>query len=171
MLKLLGIIGLVISCGLFGISRSTNLKLRIELLEDYYQMVLTLKSQINYFKEPLPDILSKTEKNGESKAFSFIKEIGSEMTKKSCHSVNFWQESLNSFYEDTVLTEDDIKIMSYLGEFIGQTDYANHMHHFAYLEGNLLKQIRQVNDLYLQKSPMYNRIGFFIGALIGILLI
>lgn len=171
MLKLLGILGLVISCGLFGISRSGNLKLRIELLEDYYQMVLTLKSQINYFKEPLPDILYKTEKNGESKAFSFIKEIGSEMTKKSCNSVNFWQDSLNSFYEDTVLTEDDIKIMSYLGEFIGQTDYANHLQHFSYLETKLLKQIGQVKDLYLQKSPMYNRIGFFIGALIGILLI
>lgn len=171
MLKLLGILGLVISCGLFGISRSGNLKLRIELLEDYYQMVLTLKSQINYFKEPLPDILSKTEKNSESKAFLFIKEMGSEMTKKSCNSVNFWQDSLNSFYEDTVLTKDDIKIMSYLGEFIGQTDYANHLQHFSYLETKLLKQIGQVKDLYLQKSPMYNRIGFFVGALIGILLI
>lgn len=171
MLKLFGILGLVISCGLLGISRSGNLKLRIELLEDYYQMVLTLKSQINYFKEPLPDILSKTEKNSKSKAFSFIKEIGSEMTKKSCNSVNFWQDCLNSFYEDTVLTEDDIKIMSYLGEFIGQTDYDNHLQHFSYLETKLLKQIGQVKDKYLQKSPMYNRIGFFIGALIGILLI
>ena len=38
MLKIIGIIGLIISCGMFGISRFTNIKIRIELLEEYYEI-------------------------------------------------------------------------------------------------------------------------------------
>ncbi len=170
MLKIIGILGLMLSFGLYGISRSNNLKLRIKLLEDFYEMIIELKGQINYFKEPLPNIFKKVGKNSNSKAFLFLNGLGDEIDKKGSYTSNFWSNKVKSTYKDDLIPED-IEIMSYLGDFLGQTDYENHLQHFLYIENKLKNQIEKAKNTYEQKSPLYNKIGFFIGAIIGILLI
>ena len=171
MLKLLGITGLVISCGLYGILRTNNLKSRISTLEDYYEMIINLKTQIGYFKEPLPDLLDKLSKNSSSNAYIFLKALSIDINKKGCYSANFWAKNLKEIYSNTVITDSDLEIMSYVGEFIGQTDYINHLQHFEYVENKLMKQINIAKEIHIQKGPMYNKIGFFIGAIIGIMFI
>ena len=59
MLRLAGLLGIVIALGLLGIMKSQQLGARVKLLEDFLQMVLELKGQISYFKEPLPAIFEK----------------------------------------------------------------------------------------------------------------
>ena len=171
MLKIMGIIGLVISCGLFGVSRSTNIKIRIELLEEYYEMIMQLKGQINYFKEPLPELFMKLAQNGSSKAHIFLKVLSDEINEKGFYRRDFWAKKLTCIYQDTVLTNEDIEIMIYLGDFIGQTDYNNQIQHFSYMEEKLKNQIEKAKSKYKEKGPMYSKIGFFLGAIIGILLI
>ena len=171
MLKLMGIAGIVMSMGLLGMSKTKSLKFRIQLLEDYYEMVLNLKGQIGYFKEPLPDIFEKLSQNNSSKAYLFLKALITEIKENASYSSNFWAKNLIRIYGDTVLTEEDIEIMSYVGEFVGQTDYNNHLQHFAYIEDKLLQQITSSKNLYVSKAPMYNKIGFFIGAIIGMIFI
>lgn len=171
MLKISGIIGLVVSFGLLGISKTTNFKIRIELLEDYYEMIMILKTQINYFKEPLPELFKKVSKSGNSKAFRLLEVLGSEIEEKNGNTADFWAKKVTCIYQDTVLTQEDIEILSYPGEFIGQTDFNNHLQHFSYVEEKLKKQIEMAKSLYESKGPMYNKIGFFIGAIIGIIFI
>lgn len=170
-LKIIGILGLISSFGLIGISKSVLLKKRIELLEEYYQMIMELKGQINYFKEPLPNIFHKIAKNNNSHADRFLIELGCDMNEKNSYTSDFWLHKLNSVYGSTTLTKDDLSTMSYLGDFLGQTDYNNHLQHFLYIEGKLQNQITQAKENYNSKSPLYNKIGFFIGGIIGILLI
>ena len=62
MLKFVGLIGIVLSLGLVGIMKYEQLKTRVNLLEDFLQMILELKGQIGYFKEPLPLIFARAEK-------------------------------------------------------------------------------------------------------------
>lgn len=171
MLKIIGIIGLIISCGMFGISRSTNIKIRIELLEEYYEMVMQLKGQINYFKEPLPELFKKLAQNDSSKVHMFLKALCDEIHEKGFYKRDFWAKKVKCIYQDTVLTNEDIEIMIYLGDFIGQTDYNNQIQHFSYMEEKLKNQIEKTKSVYKEKGPLYNKIGFFIGAIIGILLI
>ncbi len=171
MVRLIGITGIVISCGLLGIAKTTNLKTRIEMLEDYYELIIHLKSQIGYFKEPLPELLDKLSENGNSKGFLFLKALVDEIKEKGSYSADFWARNIDLIYKDSPITKDDIEIMSYAGEFIGQTDYINHLQHFSYLEEKIQNQIATAKYMYMKKGPMYNKIGFFLGALIGILLI
>ena len=171
MLKILGILGLISSFGLIGISRSSLLKKRVDLLEEYYQMIMELKGQINYFKEPLPDIFNRLTKNNNSYTDFFLMEVLDEMNEKNCYSSDFWLKRLKSVYSNTAITHEDMQIISYLGDFLGQTDYNNHLQHFLYIERKLQNHISQAKENYHSKSPMYNKIGFFIGGIIGILLI
>lgn len=170
MLKLIGITGIVISCGLFGISRTNILKSRINILEDYYEMIINLKTQISYFKEPLPDLVDKLSKNNSSKAYLFLKGVGTDIYENDCYSSDFWAQNLKNIY-NTAITESDLEIMLYVGKFIGQTDYINHLQHFEYVENKLIKQINIAKEMYIQKGPMYNKIGFFVGAIIGVMFI
>ena len=170
MLKLIGITGIVISCGLFGISRTNILKNRINILEDYYEMIINLKTQISYFKEPLPDLADKLSKNNSSKAYLVLKRVSTDIYENDCYSSDFWAKNLKNIY-NTAITDSDLEIMSYVGEFIGQTDYINHLQHFEYVENKLMKQINIAKEMYIQKGPMYNKIGFFVGAIIGVMFI
>ncbi len=171
MLKIIGLIMLTVSCGLGGISKTTQLKRRVYLLEDFFQMIIILKTNISYFKEPLPDLFSKVGKNSQSKAFSFLKELGLEIHSKQGEIANFWSKIVKRTYEREPLKATDLDIMSFPGEFIGQTDYENQIAHFTYLEEQLKTQIKTAKDELASKAPMYNKIGFFVGGIIAILFI
>ena len=170
-LKICGFCGLIISFGLAGIYKGNRLKERIDLLEDFYQMVLELKSQISYFKEPLPDIFIKVGKTKQSKAFYLLSAIHIYFEKKNVYIANLWPSKVFEIYKDAPLTEEDINTMCYLGDFIGQGDYDTHIQHFNYLERKLDKQIKEAKDNYKTKGNMYNKIGFFIGGIVAIIFI
>ena len=170
-LKLLGLIGIFITFGLIGIYKTNTLKQRISLLKDYYKMVLVLKTQINYFKDPLPDIFNNIAKNNDSKAFDLLDEIRHNIDEKGDNLAILWIIKVEEIYKRTPITKEDIDVISYLGNFIGQTDYLNQIQHFEYIERQLNLQINEAIDNYNQKGPMYNKLGFFIGAIIAILLI
>lgn len=170
MLKLAGLLGLVIACGLSGIMKAGELKRRVALLEDYLQMIIELKGQINYFREPLPDIFHKLNKNDCSAAYELLEGLGDEIGEKGGEIVKIWPERVSEIYKGAPMTAEDMEIMKYPGEFIGQTDFENHIYHFTYLEDRLKKQIREARDSYEKKGPMYRKIGFFLGSIGAIIL-
>ena len=170
MLKLIGRLGLVIACGLSGIMKTGDLKKRVALLEDYLQMIIELKGQINYFREPLPDIFDKLKKNDRSAAYIILDSLGTQLREKGGEIVKIWPEKVEEIYKSEPVTADDMEIMKYPGEFIGQTDFENHIYHFTYLEEKLKKQIIEAQESYKKKGPMYSKIGFFLGSIGAIIL-
>ena len=72
MLKAAGLLGIVLSLGMLGILKSQELKQRIALLQDFWQMMLQLKSEINYLQEPLQSVLRQRPGNAESKAMQLL---------------------------------------------------------------------------------------------------
>ena len=171
MLKILGLLGIVAACGMAGILKTKDLKRRVILLEDYLRMIIEIKGQINYFRDPLPDIFDKLRKNGDSKAFSLLNGLRDEIGEKGGDMVKIWPLKIEETYKNEPLKEDDMDIFRYPGEFMGQTDYDNHIYHFSYVEDKLQKQIENAREELRQKGPMYGRIGFFLGAMIAIIFI
>ena len=170
MLKIAGLMGIVIASGLIGMMKAAELKRRKELLEDFLKMVIELKGQINYFREPLPRIFSRLKKNSRTKAFDLLRELEDGETVRTGEITEAWPVIIRQSYEKEPLTGDDIKIMKYLGEFIGQTDFENHLYHFSYLEEKLKDQIKDSTQISEKKGPMYRKLGFFLGGMIAIIL-
>ena len=160
MLKLIGLLGLVIACGLSGIMKAGDLKKRVALLEDYLQMI----------REPLPDIFDKLKKNDRSAAYIILDSLGTQLREKGGEIVKIWPEKVEEIYKSEPVTADDMEIMKYPGEFIGQTDFENHIYHFTYLEEKLKKQIIEAQENYKKNGPMYSKIGFFLGSIGAIIL-
>ncbi len=171
MLKALGLMGLVTVCGLIGMMKAGELRRRAELLEDFQSMMIEVKGQINYFREPLPDIFIKLGENGESEAFSFLTRAGDMLKEKNGDIAGIWSSQVMKTYEKEPLTEEDLRILRYPGEFVGQTDFDNQIYHFEYFEEKMNRQISGARDDVMKKGPMYAKTGFFAGAVIAIILI
>ena len=133
-------------------------------------MIIELKGQINYFREPLPDIFDKLKKNDRSAAYIILDSLGTQLREKGGEIVKIWPEKVEEIYKSEPVTADDMEIMKYPGEFIGQTDFENHIYHFTYLEEKLKKQIIEAQESYKKKGPMYSKIGFFLGSIGAIIL-
>lgn len=171
MLKLAGITGLTLSLGFVGILKAQKLKARIEILEEFLKMCLLLKSKINYLREPLTDLFSAEALNGDNRAFRLLGEAVAEAEEKDAEISQIWFHRAEETYRSSELTAKDIESIKYLGIFLGQTDYENHLYQFEYLESMLKNQISEATDAWKRKGPLYRKLGFFAGALLGIVLI
>ena len=168
MFKMIGLISLVLASGLAGMMKASELKERIFLLEDFYKMILEMKGQINYFREPLIGIFRKTEQKQDSKAFQFLGLCRKELENQNREISVIWKDNIECMYKKTSLTKEDREIFCYAGNFIGQTDYENQLQQFEYMEKKISHQIEEARRFYRQKGPMYRRIGFFTGGIVAI---
>lgn len=168
MFRLVGLLCFTLGMGLIGVLKSIKLKEREKLLEDFLQIVLMLKGEINYFREPLTSLFKKISKNGDTKGFQLLSNILYEITEKDAEIAQIWPEITNYTYKDTPLKNEDIEIIKFLGTFIGQTDYENQISQFNYIEKKLNAAIEDAKSCYRIKGPLYRRLGFFIGAIISI---
>ena len=172
MLRLIGAGGLVLACGLMGIMKARQLKLRLSLLEDFLQMTLAIKGQISYFKEPLPEVFKKVDKRADSRACELLAGLGDVMEQKRRSDRAFFGRRRSLKYIRTCrFLQLYREIFNYLGSFIGQTDYENHLMHFAYMEQRLAAQIEEARKELKSKAPMMRKLGFFLGAIPAVLLL
>lgn len=171
MFKLVGIIGLICSTGLIGIYKESLLKRRVDLLNDFYKLVIEIKAQINYFKEPLPELFNKLSNKNSFKADLLINDIRHEMFEKTLQIRGIWALKVKEIYRNEPLHKTDLDLISYLGEFIGQTDYENQIFQFEYLESKLTEQIEHATEELNKRGPLLKKTGFIIGIIISIVLI
>ena len=171
MFKIAGLLGLIAGTGLIGVMKAADLKERIILLEDYLQMLLDIKGHINYFREPLLKIHTDRRENRSSEAFELFDKVRHELSQKDAEISQIWAQNVNLTYRNTSLLQEDLELFIYPGSFIGQTDYENQLARFEYLEKRLTEQIEKAREGYLQKGPLYRKLGFFAGGLGAIIFI
>ena len=171
MLKAAGLVGLVISLGLYGILKSREMKQRITLQRDFWQMMLQLKSEIQYLHEPLQNVLQQKKGDTESRAFRLLLTVQQKLAEEQTDLQSAWEQSVKNVYAGTPLTAQDIEVFCYPGTFLGQTDCENQQKQFEYLQNRLQSQIQEAEEAYRTKGPLLRRIGFFAGGLIAVVLL
>lgn len=169
MFKLAALMGIVAGCGLGGIIKAAELKERILLLDDFFKMILKLKSEINYFREPLAVVLAKQSHNEDTEAFRLLREIQHRLDTAD-DAVRLWNEGVLHIYGGTAASEEDKQLFQYPGVFLGQTDCENQLFHFDHLENLLQEQLQEAKNAYQVKGPLFSKLGFFIGGMVAVLL-
>ena len=171
MVRAVIIAGFVGACGFLGIIKAGELKERTALLEDYRKKLIQLKSRINYFREPITTVLETEGKKGQSRAIMLLNETGAALKEKNAEIGRIWSQNADLIYKHTPLTADDMEIIRYPGNFLGQTDCDNQQAGFIYMEEKLAAQIDEAEKICRVKGPLYRRLGFFAGGLAAIILI
>ena len=171
MLKLTGLLCMIAACGLYGILKAEELKSRVRLLEDAQYMLLNLKSQMCYFREPLQILLEKLSKTADSRVFLMLNACAVELEIKNGDIGQIWAENTVRAYGKSSLTQEDMDIIAQIGTYLGKTDFAGHQIQFECTEERLRQQIQQARNTEQLKSPMYRKIGFIGGAAAALIII
>ena len=151
--------------------KAEELKERTRLLEDMQNLVLELKSQMNYFREPLFVIFGRTAEKSSSKAFQLPFDTLVEFEEKSGEMAEIWSQKACQMYRNTALNSQDQEIIIHIGTYLGQTDYENQQMQFQYTEDRLTRQLTESRLLYQQKGSMYRKTGFFVGIIVSLVLL
>lgn len=171
MIKMAAITVIVLGAGLLGVTRASQLKKRIILLEGFLCMILELKGQINYFREPLMNINIHMREKADSEAFILLERVCHDLREKEAQISKIWAQKTKEIYNSSALEEEDIKLFCYAGTFIGQTDFENQLARFQHLERRLGEQINSAKENYNRKGPLYRKIGFLAGGITAIIFI
>ena len=171
MLRIIGLLGLVAASGLVGIMKASELKTRILLLENMQNLVLELKSQMGYFREPLLQIFEKTALKSDSKAFSLPGACLTDLYEKNGDICHIWTQKAKEIYKRSPLSAEDLEILCHMGDYLGQTDFENQKMQFQCTEDRLVRQLEEARKIYLQKGAMYRKTGFFFGILAALVLL
>ena len=171
MLKAAGLVGLVVSLGLYGVLKSRELKQRIILQREFWQMMLQIKSEIEYLQEPLQSVLRQKKGGIENRDCQLLFAVQQKLAEEQTDLQSAWEQSVKTVYAGTPLTAQDIEVFCYPGTFLGQTDCENQQKQFEYLQSRLQLQIQEAEETYRTKGPLARRIGFFAGGLIAVILL
>ena len=169
--KFMALTGLIAGAGFIGIMKSAEFKERTKLLEDFLQMMLGIKSHINYLRQPLSTISGWQGSECRSKAFEMFDIIRTELCDKNAEIGEIWAQKVDEIYGDSPLDKEDRELLKYPGTFIGQTDYENQKARFEYFEMRLKEKIEAARTDGDIKGSLYKKIGFFAGILAAIIFI
>ncbi len=168
MLKMIGLLGLTLSFGLMGVKKAGRLKERIQLLEDLQNLISALKSRMNYFRDPMILLLQNMEK---TESFPLPGQVRRLMSEQGLDISDAWEYAVRMVYEKSALNQEDIKVLEYVGSYIGQSDFENQQMQFQLTQERIQMQLDDARKMFAQKGSMYRQVGFFAGALVSLVIL
>lgn len=164
MIKGLIIIAMFISSSGIGYLKYLNLKEREDLLWTFRELIYSISTEINYFREPLEILFKKL-------GYPLANSIITFMNDGNCNFKKAYKLAVKMNYENSCLGNEDIKIIEKLGDFLGQSDWENQSMQLELLEENISLQLKEARLDVKEKGKMYKKIGLYFGIVIGILFI
>lgn len=171
MLKMLGLFCLFLSCTLLGVSKSSNLRRRLELLEELRRVLLLLAGEIRCVRSPLPEAFRRIGTKAAAPYDTFLKRVANDMegdSKKPFFVI--FQEALEVF-QDVPLSKEDRALLRELGQQLGYLDVQMQLKTLELYEEMVKEAIRKAAGEYGQKARMYRYLGVLLGVFLVVLLV
>ncbi len=171
-LKIIISIVILISSSLIGYLISLKYTMRVKQLNYFQSTLNSLENEIIYYATPLPLALKKIgQKSDKSISKIFLDTWMYLNSRKGYRIEESWTMSLKNNKYFTVLTKEDIEVLSELGKELGIGSKETQKKHFEFVRYLINEQKEMAIREQDKNSKMYNRLGFLIGLSIVIILI
>jgi len=170
MFKLFIVIVLITSCGYIGVYKSNTYKYRVIELEDIYETIKLLQTEINYRKDSLPVIFRRLSEGKDTISSKILSGCVSRLNSSGSFE-NSWTNSICAVSDHTHLTADDLTIIKDLGSRLGKSGTDGQTDILKLTESKLCMQIDKATTEKITKGKMYSSLGFTSGILLAVVLI
>lgn len=173
MVKAAGLFLAFIAAAATGMMKSSEIRRRRQLLEEFRDLISHIATEISYFKEPLPQIFARLAASDNRETAVLLRSVmASYRDERAALSLEqMWNQAIDLVYEKSPLTADDISVMKKCGQFLGQSDFRGQQDHFRLLDGQLARQLSEAEEDIRTKGRMYARLGVSVGLVITIALL
>lgn len=156
----------VLSAGLLGAS----VKRRIELLSKLLMMIKSIRAYISFSKLPLTRIMKELEADREFSCLGFLNELNLSLDTGEDFYTAF-EESLLSFYKDSALKDEDIRLVLSFAGALGSSDVNGQLQNCDTYSELLSARIDRLNENAENKIRVYNSLGFLAATLVAVLIL
>ncbi|MEW6424231.1 MAG: stage III sporulation protein SpoIIIAB [Bacillota bacterium] len=171
MLKLVGALVIILSCGLIGVMIARSYSLRPADLRNLQAALQMLETEINYAATPLAEALRSIAARADKRVTPLFASALAELrTTPGCTAREAWEKALKTFYPQTALLKSDLAILSNLGRALGISDRQDQTRHLRLAIDQIGAEIDRAQNEAARHVKLWNYLGFLGGLIIVLLL-
>ena len=172
MLKAVGALLVILSCGAMGYGKSLSYTKRQRELEEIQKMLYFLLGEITYRREALPEAMVRVADKIRPPLSDFLREVS--RAAKEYQGERFskiFSQKAEKYLKETSLTKTDLEEFIRLGEDLGYMDITMQENtinlYLEELKGEILKTEKEGPD----RKKMYQALGLMAGMFLAIMLV
>ena len=172
MIKLIGGLLVICSCGALGFYFSSELTNRIRDLTQLKKFLLLLRGDIRYTNTPLPEAVQVLSKRHDGTYKKFLENISKRLLELNGESfATIWKEGVEHDLLHTSLVKEDYALLNELGESIGYLDKNMQINTLDLYIEQIEATIEGLSKTVKEKTQLYNSLGIMGGIFITIILL
>lgn len=169
MYKIIGGLLVVSVSGLAGWNVAKVYARRPVELRQFISALQVLETEITYVVTPLPEALSSVAEQLDAPAKNFFEQVANELiSNRGCSAREAWNNVLEHYYQESVLSRNDLSILRGLGNSIGISDREDQGKHLHLATEQLKMALVKSEDAAAKNVKLWNYLGL-LGGLIVVL--
>lgn len=170
MLRWMGLGFLFLGCSFFGVTKSRELKKRLEMLEEFRRVLLLLAGEIRCVRSTLPEAFERISGKVADPFDRFLKQVARQTEKDGKRPFfELYEEALQVF-QGTPLKKEDRGLLRELGQQLGYLDVQMQLGTLELYEELVREEIQKAAAEYGQKARMYRYLGVLTGVFLVVFL-
>ena len=171
MLKLLGSVIIVASCGMAGLLKARVYIRRPSELRALRSALQILETEIAYAASPLAKAFQTVAACSENNVADLFKAASQELLRMSGQTAGeAWDKALAVFYPQTALTHSDLSILRNFGSTLGISDREDQIKHLRLTQEQLKAETEKADEEAGRNAKIWNYFGFF-GGIVAVLIL
>ena len=172
LLKTIGIIFILLSGTLFGVSLSKEYETRIENLKQFKKMLMLLKGEINYNNSGIYESIVVVAERTENVIGDFLKEVLKKFQENKTTLKDAWDYGVENILKtQTSLCEKELLYIKDLGVNLGITDKETQLNNILSCMEVIDLSLDELNENKTEKCKLYRTLGVMASAFLVIVLI
>ena len=171
MLKLLGSVIIIASCGMAGLLKARIYTRRPNELRCLQSALQILETEIAYAASPLAKAFHSVAVCCEKKVAVLFRSASQELLSMSGQTAGeAWDKALAVFYPQTALSQSDLSILRNFGSTLGISDREDQIKHLRLTQEQLKAETDKAEEEAGRNAKIWNYFGFF-GGIVAVLIL
>ena len=166
MFKIIGMLAIIISTSMIGISCSEKLKKRAGELGLVCHMLEEMAILIRYKALTVYELIDNLKSNTMVCSLPFLSEFKSDVRLPFKSS---WENNIDNI--NTFMNDGDVKLLKTLGSTLGTSDIDGQLQSLEVFKADFNRLEKEAIAAYEKKSKLYRSLGLLCGMFVSIMLI
>lgn len=172
MLKILLYLLIIGACGGIGILKAYGYRERVTLLEEFIKMTRTLKAELAYRLDPLPELLGRIGGFKGDSAHLVCKTAAQLYVERHGRTAaDVWETAVAQVYRGTTLRTEDLRVMTEIGANLGIGSSESQNALLAVQIAELTERLQEARQESATRGKMFTAMGFVLGITAVILIV
>lgn len=160
----------IVSAGGLGFLKGQRMRKRIRMLEKLARMLDHMARELEFGREPLPQIFGKLSRKNAGQLQLFLQAVSKELAVEDVSMGDIFSRNIRRYMEGGDLSGDDLKRLYGFGSELGYPDRQLQIHTVEIYRQEISALVEELKKQYPQSCRLFRTLGMTAGILLAVLL-